>query len=68
MPAGQRGKPSPRKSPQRGQEAQLPRVSKEGAIQHFAVALDGQLITAPSIDYTAYPLSPRSRIPQAARG
>ena len=39
----------------RGQEAQLPGVSKESAIQHFAVALDGQLITTPSIDYTAYP-------------
>ncbi len=40
---------------QRGQEAQLPGVSKEAAQQHFAVALDGQLITAPSIDYTQYP-------------
>ncbi len=39
----------------RGQEAQLPGVSKEGALQHFAVALDGQLITTPSIDYTKYP-------------
>jgi SecD/SecF fusion protein len=39
----------------RGQEAQLPGVSKEAAEQHFAVALDGQLITAPSIDYTKYP-------------
>jgi SecD/SecF fusion protein len=39
----------------RGQEAQLPGVSKEVALQHFAVALDGQLITAPSIDYTQYP-------------
>ncbi len=39
----------------RGQEAQLPGVTKEGAIQHFAVALDGQLITTPSIDYTVYP-------------
>ncbi|HYM45387.1 MAG TPA: protein translocase subunit SecD [Solirubrobacteraceae bacterium] len=39
----------------RGQEAQLPGVSKEFAQQHFAVALDGQLITAPSIDYTQYP-------------
>jgi SecD/SecF fusion protein len=40
---------------QRGQEAQLPGVNKEAAQQHFAVALDGQLITAPSIDYTQYP-------------
>jgi SecD/SecF fusion protein len=39
----------------RGQEAQLPGVPKEAALQHFAVALDGQLITAPSIDYTKYP-------------
>jgi SecD/SecF fusion protein len=39
----------------RGQEAQLPGVSKEQALQHFAVALDGQLITVPSIDFTKYP-------------
>ncbi len=39
----------------RGQEAQLPGVPKEAALQHFAIALDGQLITAPSIDYTQYP-------------
>ena len=31
----------------RGQEAQLPGVTKEAALQHFAVVLDGQLITAP---------------------
>ena len=40
---------------QRGQEAQLPGTSKEAALQHFAVVLDGQLITVPSIDYTKYP-------------
>jgi SecD/SecF fusion protein len=40
---------------QRGQEAQLPGVGREGAQQHFAVVLDGQLITTPSIDYTKYP-------------
>ncbi|HUB37110.1 MAG TPA: protein translocase subunit SecD, partial [Solirubrobacteraceae bacterium] len=40
---------------QRGQEAQLPGVSKEAAQQHFAVVLDEQVITAPSIDYTQYP-------------
>jgi SecD/SecF fusion protein len=40
---------------QRGQEAQLPGVSKEAAQQHFAVVLDNQVITAPSIDYTKYP-------------
>jgi SecD/SecF fusion protein len=39
----------------RGQEAQLPGVSHEQALQHFAVALDGQLITVPSIDYSQYP-------------
>jgi SecD/SecF fusion protein len=39
----------------RGQEAQLPGVTKEAAQQHFAVALDGQIITTPSIDYTKYP-------------
>ncbi len=39
----------------RGQEAQLPGISKEASIQHFAVALDGELITTPSIDYTKYP-------------
>jgi SecD/SecF fusion protein len=39
----------------RGQEAQLPGVTKASAEQHFAVALDGQLITAPSIDYTKFP-------------
>ena len=39
----------------RGQEAQLPGVGKEAAQQHFAVVLDGQLITAPSIDYTKFP-------------
>ncbi len=39
----------------RGQEAQLPGVAKEAALQHFAVALDGQLITTPSIDFTKYP-------------
>jgi hypothetical protein len=30
-------------------------VAKEAAIQHLAVALDGQLVTTPSIDFTAYP-------------
>ena len=39
----------------RGQEAQLPGVAKAEALQHFAVALEGQLITVPSIDYTVYP-------------
>jgi SecD/SecF fusion protein len=40
---------------ERGQEAQLPGVTKEEALQHFAIVLDGQVITAPSIDYTKYP-------------
>jgi SecD/SecF fusion protein len=39
----------------RGQEAQLPGVSKEAALQHFAVLLNGQLLTVPSIDFTRYP-------------
>jgi SecD/SecF fusion protein len=39
----------------RGQETQLPGVSEQVAMQHFAVALDGQLITVPSIDYKKYP-------------
>jgi SecD/SecF fusion protein len=39
----------------RGQEAQLPGVGREAALQHFAVVLDGQLLTTPSIDYTKYP-------------
>jgi SecD/SecF fusion protein len=40
---------------QRGQDAQLPGVSKQAAEQHFAIVLDGQLITVPFIDYTANP-------------
>lgn len=40
---------------QRGIEAQVPGVSKEEALQHFAVVLDEQVISAPSIDYTQYP-------------
>ncbi len=40
---------------QRGMNAQLPGVPKARALQHFAVVLDGQVITAPSIDYTQYP-------------
>jgi SecD/SecF fusion protein len=39
---------------ERGQAAQLPGVSKEEAQQHFAVVLDNQIITAPSIDFTEY--------------
>ncbi|MGA9875755.1 MAG: protein translocase subunit SecD [Solirubrobacteraceae bacterium] len=40
---------------ERGQQAALPGVRKEDALQHFAVVLDNQIITAPSIDYTQYP-------------
>jgi SecD/SecF fusion protein len=40
---------------QRGLNALLPGINKENAIQHFAVVLDEQVITAPSIDYTQYP-------------
>jgi SecD/SecF fusion protein len=39
----------------RGQEARFPGTSKESTLQHFAVALDGELITTPTIDYTKYP-------------
>ena len=39
----------------RGQEAQLPGVTHEEALQHFAIVLDGQLITVPSIDFSQYP-------------
>jgi SecD/SecF fusion protein len=39
----------------RGQEAKLPGVTTEEALQHFAVVLDGQLITVPSIDFEKYP-------------
>jgi SecD/SecF fusion protein len=39
----------------RGQESQFPGVSREAAQQHFAIVLDGQLITVPSIDFTKYP-------------
>jgi SecD/SecF fusion protein len=39
----------------RGQEAQLPGVTKEEALQHFAIVLDNQIITAPSIDFAMYP-------------
>ncbi len=40
---------------QRGQEAQLPGVTKAQAEQHFAIVLDDQLITVPFIDYTSNP-------------
>lgn len=38
-----------------GQEAQLPGVSKQAALQHFAVVLDSQIVAARSIDFTKYP-------------
>jgi SecD/SecF fusion protein len=40
---------------ERGQQAQLPGVSKANAVQHFAIVLDNQIVTAPYIDYTANP-------------
>jgi SecD/SecF fusion protein len=40
---------------ERGQQAQLPGISKNNAEQHFAVVLDNQIITAPFIDFTANP-------------
>ncbi|MGH2832498.1 MAG: protein translocase subunit SecF, partial [Solirubrobacteraceae bacterium] len=40
---------------ERGREAQLPGVTHEQAVQHFAVVLDNQIITAPFIDYTQNP-------------
>ncbi len=40
---------------QRGQNSALPGVAAASALQHFAVVLDNQVITAPSIDYTRYP-------------
>jgi SecD/SecF fusion protein len=40
---------------QRGQNAALPGVSPNATLQHFAVVLDNQIITTPSIDYTRYP-------------
>ncbi|MFZ2049880.1 MAG: protein translocase subunit SecD [Solirubrobacteraceae bacterium] len=39
----------------RGEEAALPGVSHESALQHFAIVLDEQVITAPSVDYKLYP-------------
>jgi SecD/SecF fusion protein len=40
---------------ERGLNAQLPGVSKGEAEQHFAIVLDEQVVTAPSIDYIQYP-------------
>ena len=40
---------------QRGQQAQLPGIPKQSAVQHFAVVLDNQIITAPFIDFTVNP-------------
>jgi SecD/SecF fusion protein len=39
----------------RGEEAQLPGTSHEAALQHFAIVLDEQVITAPSINFREYP-------------
>ncbi|MGN6372620.1 MAG: protein translocase subunit SecD [Solirubrobacteraceae bacterium] len=40
---------------ERGQQKQLPGVSKANAVQHFAIVLDNQLIAAPFIDFTQNP-------------
>ncbi len=40
---------------ERGQNAQLPGITKANAEQHFAIVLDEQVITAPQVDYTQYP-------------
>jgi SecD/SecF fusion protein len=39
----------------RGEEAALPGVSHESALQHFAIVLDEQVITSPSVDFKQYP-------------
>ncbi len=44
-----------KKIAERGTNAQLPGVNKENAMQHFAIVLDEQIITSPSIDYVEYP-------------
>ena len=53
--ARQSSNESPRKSPTAARKRSCRASRKEAALQHFAVVLDGQLITAPSIDYTQYP-------------
>ncbi len=40
---------------QRGQAQQVPGTSPQNAFQHFAAVLDGQVITAPFIDFTQNP-------------
>src|SRR4051794_23897355 len=44
-----------RKIVQRGQAQQLPGQDPQAAFQHFAVVLDGKLITVPYIDYQQNP-------------
>ncbi len=44
-----------KKIARRGENAMLPGVTKALALQHFAIVLDEQAITAPSIDFTQYP-------------
>jgi SecD/SecF fusion protein len=39
----------------RGEEAQLPGVTHANALQHFAIVLDEQVITSPSVDFKLYP-------------
>ena len=61
---------SPRKSPNAGATRCCP-VSQGNSVQHFAIVLDGQLITVPSIDFNSTPQvsTPRTarRSPAASR-
>ncbi|HEY1457514.1 MAG TPA: protein translocase subunit SecF, partial [Solirubrobacteraceae bacterium] len=41
-----------KKIAERGREAQLPGVSHNAAVQHFAIVLDNQVITSPFIDFS----------------
>ena len=43
------------KSPSAAMKHSCPAVRRREAQQHFAVVLDDQVITAPSIDYPEYP-------------
>jgi SecD/SecF fusion protein len=39
----------------RGEEAELPGTTHANALQHFAIVLDEQVITAPSVNFKEYP-------------
>jgi SecD/SecF fusion protein len=53
--AGSRFERVTRKIAKRGEEAALPGITHANALQHFAIVLDEQVITAPSVDYKLYP-------------